>query len=352
MEVRKVRKVRKVKLCFLSLTLPPLPPFPPLPYVPYFPYFLMIELQRKLLGDKVRNEAFYRALKQSVQSGKTTIVDVGSGTGFLSFLASRMGAKHCTLIDYGDISGVSRKLAMSNGIKNCTFINKHSMDVTKAGPADMMVAEILGNYALEENIIEIIEDAKRFLKPGGIIIPGRIEQFVAPVISDRLQKEIDVMADVGYDLDMKEAREIALNNIYVKKIRPEEIISAKKWDEIDFKKKNSSVRKASVTWESDGRDAPAGRLYNVYGFALWWNAELVPGINLSTGPHDPPTHWEQIYLPLLEPVPIKPGQKLRLKLVSDTRLKVKINLSWEVKLMENKKIVSSQKLDMKRGFLV
>jgi len=309
----------------------------------------MIELQRKLLGDKVRNVAFHQALKRVVVPGKTTIADVGSGTGFLSFLASRLGARHCTLIEFGDILDVSRILAKRNKIKNCTFIRKHSMDVKKIPPVDVMVAEILGNYVLEENIIETIEDAKRFLKPGGTIIPGKITQFVCPVISGRLQKGIDVMADIGFGLDLTEAREICINNMYVKTVKKEDLLAEKdarkQWDLVDFSKRNSSIRKAAIRWQPKGA-------VTVHGFALWWSAELVPGIHLSTSPFDPPTHWEQIYLPLLKAIAIEPGQTLELQLVSDTRPKVKINLSWEAELINKAgKPVSTQKLDMKRGFL-
>jgi protein arginine N-methyltransferase 1 len=309
----------------------------------------MIELQRKLLGDKIRNEAFHRALQRVIEKGKTTVVDVGSGTGFLAFLAARLGAKHCTLIEYGDILDTSRTLAKRNGIRNCTFIRKHSMDVKGIPPVDVMVSETLGNYALEENIIETIEDAKRFLVPGGTIIPGIIKQFVCPVITDRLQKEIDVMADVGFDLDFAEAREICLHNIYVKTVKKEDLLAgkdvAKQWDLIDFSKKNASVRTAAVRFE------PTSSV-TISGLALWWEAELVPGVCLSTSPFEPPTHWEQIYLPLLQAIVVKPGQTLEVVLTSDTRPKTKINLTWEARLLDTAgKPVTSQKLDMRKGFL-
>jgi len=341
----------------------------------------MIELQRKLIGDRIRNDAFFRALRAVIRPG-TTVVDLGSGTGFLAFLASRLGAKHCTLIEYGDILDVSRTLARRNGIRNCTFIRKHSMDVKKLTPVDVLVTEILGNYALEENIIEIVEDAKRFLRPGGTIIPGKITQYVCPVISDRLQKRIDVMANVGYDLDFTEARGICLQNMYVRTVKKEDLLAQigaqRQWDLIDFSSaltpapspvgrgetpkskeiaspfshrekglgmREKSIRKALVHWEGNEK-------ITIFGFALWWDAELVPGIGLSTSPFGPPTHWEQIYLPLLSSITLKPGQTLELRLVSDTRPKVKINLTWEARLLSTSgKQVSSQKLDMKKGFL-
>ncbi len=309
----------------------------------------MIDLQRKLLGDTVRNDAFAEALRRLIKPQETTMIDLGSGTGFLSFLASRLGAKHVTLLEIGEILETSKALAKRNGIKNCTFLRKHSTQVRGIPQTDILLSETLGNYALEENILESIEDGKRFLKANGIIIPGRITQFVCPVVTDRLQQEIDVWPRVGFGLDFTEAREIALNNMYVKTILPNDLLASRdairEWDTIDFSKKNKSIRDADIVWKCD-------KPMTMYGFALWWNAELVKGVELTTSPMKPATHWEQIYLPLLSPLKLVKGSSVHLHLTSDTRWKTKINLSWTVRLLDEKlKEVSVQEMDMRKGLI-
>lgn len=304
----------------------------------------MIELQRKLIGDTVRNKAFELALKKAVKPG-SHIIDLGSGTGFLGFLASRLGAKHVTLIESGEILDISKKLAARNGIKNCTFLKKHSTDVKGIPSCDVLVSETLGNYALEENIIESVEDAKRFLKPGAVIIPGTISQLVAPVTSPRLKTDIDVWPDVGFDLAFDEAREISLNNIYVKTIRPDDLLpgGTQEWDFVDFAKKNKSIRTKTVTWKE---------IATIHGFALWWDAELVPGVHLSTAPDKPLTHWEQIFLPVMKSVTVQKGERVELTITSDSRYDVKINLSWNVRHFgATGNVLSDQTLDMCRGYI-
>lgn len=320
----------------------------------------MIELQRKLLADAVRNDAFFLALKKVIKQGETTVVDLGSGTGFLAFLASKLGAKHITLIEVGEILETSKKLAKRNGVRNVTFIRKHSTEVKDIEKADVLISETLGNYALEENMIESIEDGKRFLKPGGIIIPGKVTQFVSPVISDRLPKDVDIWKDVGFDLDFNEAREIGQNNMYVKTFKPEDFGGKWKiekqqsgsptrgveWDHIDFSKKNSSIRTKTLRWTAE---APL----KVYGLGLWWDAELIPGVSISTSPFEKPTHWEQIFLPILETISLKAGETLELTLTSDTRWQTKVNLQWALKHLDaSKKILSEQKMDMKKGYIM
>lgn len=305
----------------------------------------MIELHRKLIGDHVRNEAFFQALKQVIVPGKTTVLDLGSGTGFLGFLASRLGAKHVTMVEVGDMLEISEALAKRNKIRNCTFIHAHSTDLPVMEQFDVIVSETLGNYALEENIIETMEDAKRFLQPRGMIIPRTIKQQICPITSDRLAKEIDVWTNVGYDLDFSEARNMSLNNIYVKTVRPSDLLQGeiKEWDIVDFSKKNTSIRQSLLSWSAE-------KHMTIYGFALWWKAELIPGIAISTSPFKTPTHWEQIVLPLLSPVQLKPRETLMVQLKSDTRWEMKINLSWTVAHVNaSGKRLSNQEMDMRRG---
>ncbi len=309
----------------------------------------MIELQRKLLGDRVRNTAFRRALQKVIVQGKTVLVDLGSGTGYLSFLASKLGAKHCYGYEVGEVADTSRALAKRNGIKCCTFVRAHSTDIDMPPVADVLLSETLGNYALEENIIETIEDGKRFLKKGGTIIPAQIDQFVCPVTSDRLQKEIDIWDRVGDGLDFHEARVIALNNIYVKTIKKRDLLvnpdAIRRFDTIDFSKKCASRRRSNVRYEMSAPET-------VYGFALWWDVTLVEGVHLSTSPMASATHWEQIYLPLLAPVSLKKGQSLELLIDSDSRFEVKINLRWTVRILDARgEEMSVQALDMRKGFL-
>ena len=307
-----------------------------------------IELHRKLLGDKVRNDALRAALERVVTPG-CTVADIGAGTGFLSFLARRFGAAQCHLYEYSGALALARELARKNGITGLTFVQAHSTEVRKPPPADVVVSETLGNFALEEGLLETLVDARRFLKRGGTLIPCGLRQFVAPVTAPRLQREIDVWPQVGHGLDLAPAREVSLNNMYVRSVKPSDLAgpaAARQWDEIAFtaRARPSSQRRATVSW----RAAELGA--QVHGFALWWEAELLPGITLSTSPYAAATHWEQVYLPLLEPAAPQDGESLELSLASDTRQGVR--LVWEIALRRpGGKPRAAQRHDLLRGRL-
>jgi protein arginine N-methyltransferase 1 len=306
-----------------------------------------IELHRKLLGDKVRNDALAKALARVVKPGMT-LADIGAGTGFLSFLARRLGAVRCYLYEYSGALELARELARRNGITGLTFVHAHSTEVKKPPKADVVVSETLGNFALEEGMLETLVDARRFLNSGGTLIPCALTQFAAPVIRPRLQDEIDVFRHAGHDLDFGPAREAALNNMYVKTVLPADLPgkdAGLRWDQVAFTpagKAPSSQRRGTARWPGLGEAV-------VYGFALWWEVELVPGVRLSTSPFAPPTHWEQIYLPLLEPIHLARGQDLDLGLSSNTRDGVRV--VWEARVLQQGKPVFSQRQDLARGRL-
>jgi protein arginine N-methyltransferase 1 len=309
-----------------------------------------IELHRKLLGDGVRNRALHEALKRAIKPG-CRVVDIGAGTGFLSFLARQLGAKHCTLIEYSGALELAKKLARDNHVTGLAFVQAHSIEVKKPPKAEVVISETLGNFALEEHLLETLVDARRFLAARGTLIPCGLKQLVAPVLGPRIQAELDVWPKVGFGWKVSAAREVSLNNMYVRTLQPADLGGdlklAQCWDRLDFAPAGeppASVRRATLRWTELPRET-------VYGFALWWEAELVPGVVISTSPLAPATHWEQVYLPLLKPLEISERRSLELSLTSDTRLKSGVRVAWQTRLLEGARVLSDQRQDMSRGRL-
>jgi protein arginine N-methyltransferase 1 len=309
----------------------------------------LIEYQRTILADHVRNQAFADALKKRIIPGVTTVADIGAGTGYLSFLARTCGAKECHLYEVSELSALSQSLAKENGITGCHFVHKHSTEVKSPPKVDLVISETFGNFALEESIISNMNDARRFLKPDGTIMPMNLRQYVCPVVTDRIQKTIDTWSGIAGDMQWSAARETGLNNMYVKEIQPEDLFNdgTQEWDYIDFSKRNNEIRKATVLWRLQASKLPA-----ISGFALWWESDLAPGVTLSTSPFAEKTHWQQIYLPLIKPLHLKDDQTLELSLHIDSRYDVRINVAWKttVKSSDNKTLRSMNQ-DMRRGFL-
>ena len=311
---------------------------------------MRIEYHRTLIADRVRNDAFFAALTVTILKGQTTVADIGAGTGLLGLMAARLGAREVYLYEKGDVAQVAAGVLKKNRARNCQLMPCHSQEMQDPPRADLVISETLGNYALEENIIETLSDARaRHLKDGGTIIPRRIQQFVAPVISDRFHRELTVWDEAGNGIDLSTARDMSLNNVYVRTLGASDLLggmaSARSWDEVNLVSDSRSNRKGEATWKLD-------QAARIYGFAYWWDAELVPGLHLSTAPDAPRTHWEQLYFPLLRPIEAKAGETVLVSLRSTTSEEAGTHLAWTaVHFGKDGTSLSRQALDLDKGWL-
>jgi protein arginine N-methyltransferase 1 len=274
---------------------------------------MSIEFHRRMLADRVRHDAFRAALKHAIEPGKSTVADVGAGTGVLAFFARELGAREVWLYDPGPALALAETVAARNDIDGLHFVPERSLDVEDPPRVDVVVAEVLGNFAYEEDVLETLRDAQRFLRPGGTLIPASIEQRIAPVTSDRFERDLRSWRDVGFGLDWSDAERMTRNNMYVFAIEPKDLLAeaAEIWDALDFRGPIRSRRSGRVEWR-------LGEAHEVFGFALWWDCTLAPGVVLSTSPYAPRTHWDQIYLPVLTPVAAEPGDELAVTIESET----------------------------------
>ncbi|MFN0217883.1 MAG: 50S ribosomal protein L11 methyltransferase [Hyphomicrobium sp.] len=307
---------------------------------------MRIEYHRTLIADAVRNTAFHAALKAVIAPGETVVADIGAGTGLLGLIAAKLGAKQVFLFEAAEVAAVAAKTVKANRAKQCVLIPCHSTEFDDTLQADVIVSETLGNYALEENIIATIADARRrFLKPGGVIIPRALAQLAAPVVARRIHDELSAWDKVGHGLDFSFAKAMSLNNAYVRALRPDELLGAVVWDAIDLAHDDRSNRKGEARWTLK-------RGADIYGFAVWWRADLGSGVSLSTAPDAPKTHWEQLYFPLLEPIHAKSGETVEASFRSRSSEKAGTHLAWTASHVDAKgRRIARQTMDLDKGYL-
>jgi protein arginine N-methyltransferase 1 len=311
---------------------------------------MRIEYHRTLIADTIRNEAFLAALKAVIVPGKTVVADIGAGTGLIGLMAAKLGAREVYLYEKAEVAGVAAGIIRRNRAKNCYLMPCHSREMQDPPRAGVVVSETLGNYALEEDIIETMADARaRHLAPGGVLIPTRITQIVAPVVTDRIHRELCAWDGVGHGLDLSPAKVMSFNNVYVRAIEPGEILaagrSAKVWDEVDLTRETRTSRKGETAWK-------VGADTRVFGFAVWWTAGLVAGVTLSTAPGAPRTHWEQLYFPLESPVSLAKGESIAVSLRSRSSEAAGTHLAWTAThLGRDGRTIARQAMDLDKGWI-
>lgn len=134
-----------------------------------------------LLDDIPRTRAFDRALRESVRPGDV-VADLGCGTGILSLFALKHGASRVYAVEEHPIAEVARLVARENGVEDrLEVIRGRSQEIRLPERVDVVVSETLGNAVLDEGILDVMADARRrFLKPGGRMVPEEVVMLAAP----------------------------------------------------------------------------------------------------------------------------------------------------------------------------
>lgn len=313
-----------------------------------------IDFHRRMLADALRNEALHAALARVIRRGETRVLDLGTGTGVLAFFAARLGAREVIAFERAEVIELAKRLARANDIKGVRFLHGDVCDYQGELTVDVIVAEVLGNFAHEENIVESLNHARRYLAPGGVVIPARVESWCAPLASPRLSDELATFRRLGYGLDFALAEEMARDNTYVKRIAAEELLDVEpqRWDDLAFPPAGSdrrpepparSVRQGTVRFAIPRQAA-------IHGFALWWEATLVEGVSISTSPLAPPTHWKQIFVPVLDSLDCRAGDVVSFGIESDSGGGHGAWFRWQVRHERDGAALSEQELDTRRGY--
>jgi protein arginine N-methyltransferase 1 len=177
-----------------------------------------------------------------------------------------------------------------------------------------------------------------------------VEQFACPIIAPRLYDELTVWDRLGIGLDMTPARVMSLNNVYIRSVPASELLDKGRagvvWDKVDFTVANRLTRRATPRWAFD-REA------TVYGLAIWWSAVLTPSVSLTTSPLAAPTHWEQLYFPVLEPLDVSKGGQLVAEIRTKSSEEGGTDISWSLAALDGrgKQQGPRQALSLTKGFL-
>jgi protein arginine N-methyltransferase 1 len=135
----------------------------------------------EMLSDSVRVEAYHRGIGRNVQPGDV-VVDLGTGTGLLAFMASRAGAQKVYAVEHSDFIEVAREIARHNGFDNIEFVQANSREFSPPEPVDVILHEQMGDELFNENMLQNVLDLRdRILRPGGRILPAKFRLYVEPV---------------------------------------------------------------------------------------------------------------------------------------------------------------------------
>lgn len=266
-----------------------------------------------MLADKVRMEGYAAALRSAIRPG-AVVLDIGAGTGILSFLSCQFGARKVYAVETADAIAVASEMARENGMSDrIEFIQIKSTDLELPERADVIVSDLRGVLPLfQAHIPSIIDARQRLLAPGGALIPARDELWAAIVEDpERYSRLTDPWAMDGFGLNMRAARELVTSTWQKAKVTPEQLLTEpQQWSSLDY----STIDSADVSGTVESKAIRPGV---AHGIVVWFDTVLAEGARFSNAPGQPPLIYGSGFFPLSEAVQIQPGDRIAVSLRAD-----------------------------------
>lgn len=276
------------------------------PEVPNLYEFLSVHAD--MLQDDERVTRYVMAIEEAVQPG-SVVLDLGAGTGLLSFLCLNAGAEHVYAIERSAAINWARTLAARNGYADrIDFIPQDSRLVDLPERVDTIVSELIGHLAFEEGMLEALIDARcRFLKEKGRVVPQSVSLRATLTCAEEMYAQvIDCWTEI-HGIDVSPLRAEAVKACYLMDLLDKEVMS-------------EPCTVVSVDLTSDQLPGSefecilrASRGGYVNGIGLWFDATLTNRVRLSSSPWTR-THWKQCFAPIERPFKIQAHQEVRAKL--------------------------------------
>ena len=265
--------------------------------------FYSLDQFASMFADRVRMDAYQRAIERSVRSGDT-VLDLGCGPGIFALMACRAGAGRVYAIDVNGVVEFGRHLATVNGCGDrIHFLCGDSRQICLPERADVIISDLRGVLPLFSHSIGTLEDARnRFLAEGGRLLPQKDTLVCAVVENAEQYRQIaDAWRSIP-SLDLSAGLPLVLNGIYRQRVKPEQVVSRSlPWHSVDYTVGAKTVAQAVL-------ELPVLRTEVAHGLGLWFETQLLDGVGYSTAPSSGDTVYGHTFLPWLEPVRLEEGE--------------------------------------------
>ncbi len=246
--------------------------------------------------DEGRTSRYEVAIKELVKD--KTVVEIGTGKDvILARFCIAAGAKKVYAIEALDSAyRGAKKLVDSLGLSDRIILIKgFSTEVELPEKVDVCVSEIIGTIGSSEGAVPVLNDARRFLKPHGAMIPERCVTKIAavqipdeilnsPHFSELSEKYAGkIFQEIGYKFDVR----VCLGNLPQTNILSDHGI----FEDLDF----TSYINPDSTAEITLNITKSGRLD---GFLLWLNLHTVKDLVIDN--LEEKSSWLPVYFPVFE----------------------------------------------------
>jgi SAM-dependent methyltransferase len=262
-----------------------------------------INIHQAMIQDKIRTLSYKKAIENTVQH-HDVVIDLGCGTGILSFFAAKKRCKKIYAIENSDIINDAIETAKINNLeKDILFIKRDIFSFRPREKIDVLIHEQIGNFLWDEGLVSKVAYVRdNFLGPNGVIIPFKIDLFLVPSnYSSLFNKSMSFWPKNPYGIDFSNLR----RKLFLQQVRQElrpQIIRLKNTKtflcrpklaySIDLRKEKQIPRKITAIFRLQ-------KYSKLRGMCAYIKVYLDKIHFFSTKPAIRSTHWGQIFLPYL-----------------------------------------------------
>jgi type I protein arginine methyltransferase len=286
---------------------------------------------RSMLDDKVRIGAYRKAIRYAVKAGDV-VLDLGAGSGILSFLAVQSGARKVYAVERGNIIDDARQLAEANAMHDKIVFLKDSFESVRISEkVDVMMAHI----DLTDGLLTYVPKYRdTLLKTGGRVIPGDMSVDLVPVNAESTWREITGVWRKGYyGIDFSSVLPAAVSRVHGHLHPQWPLATPCRVAHYDFSSTPSAPEvlnfKADFTIRSEA---------NLHGFLMSYSLKLSPYITISNAPEATPIVWKRSFIPLEKVVAVRSGDTVTVNIRSKPHGSNSF-WHWKTELRRNGRVV-------------
>lgn len=283
----------------------------------YFDSYSDVTIHEEMIADHVRTGTYRNAILGNSEAIRGRVVlDVGAGTGVLSMFCVQAGARKVYAVEACSIAEQAEKIIRDNDMQDKIEIIRGTVETVELPESvDVIVSEWMGYALLHESMLNSVLYARdKWLRnPGGLILPGKAELYIAPisdpVVEERLWFWYHVKDQYGVDMSsMYDFAKKCIKNsdIAVSPVTVEDVLShPSRFAELDL---NTITTEELQELKGNFKCSSFG-CAAVNAFCVWFTVSFPchdkpQPLVLSTSPFKPETHWKQAVLYLDCPVDV------------------------------------------------
>lgn len=264
-----------------------------------------------MINDDERNDAYGAALERNVKPGDL-VLEIGTGSGIVAMMAARAGAaKVVTCEVLPAIAELAKDVIANNGYDDRIDVVVKKSTQLRVGTdlpdkADVFVSELVNVGLLAPNMISVIRHARENLvKPEGRIIPQGAHVYGVLLQCDHLARINPVRAIAGFDMSpmdrMRSPGYAQIDLAADPHVRLSEAFDAFTFD---FRSDLNEVGRHVI-------EVTATEAGLCHGIAFWFDLNMDDKIVYRSSSLARTNHWKQAMEFFPEPIPVAPGQTLR-----------------------------------------